>query len=96
MDHGSVLVFGGTGGIRREVARHYHQQGHEVTITGRDLERATTIAAEIGADVGALAFNLAEPGHDRRGPRRAGYGITAHLVGDCSDRSGSRHGRAGR
>jgi NAD(P)-dependent dehydrogenase (short-subunit alcohol dehydrogenase family) len=54
-------VVGGTGGIGREVARHYHEQGHAVTITGRDLERTRKIAAEIGADVSALAFDLAEP-----------------------------------
>ena len=40
MADGSVLVVGGTGGIGREVARHYHEQGHDVTITGRDIERA--------------------------------------------------------
>ena len=61
MADGCVLVVGGTGGIGREVARHYHEQGHDVTITGRDLERTATIASEIGADVGALAFDLAEP-----------------------------------
>ena len=61
MADGSVLVVGGTGGIGREVARHYHEQGHAVTITGRDIDRTKTIAAEIGAGVGALAFDLAEP-----------------------------------
>ena len=61
MGDGSVLVVGGTGGIGREVARHYHEQGHKVTITGRDLERTNGIASEIGGDVGALAFDLAEP-----------------------------------
>lgn len=61
MESGTVLVVGGTGGIGREVARHYHEHGHDVTITGRDPERASDIAAEIGAGVGALAFDLAEP-----------------------------------
>ena len=61
MDNGSVLVVGGTGGIGREVARHYHQQGHDVIITGRDPDRANNIANEIGSGVSALAFDLAEP-----------------------------------
>jgi NAD(P)-dependent dehydrogenase (short-subunit alcohol dehydrogenase family) len=61
MADGSVLVVGGTGGIGREVARHYHERGHDVTITGRDPDRTRAIASEMGADVGALAFDLAEP-----------------------------------
>ena len=36
MGDGSVLVVGGTGGIGREVARRYHERGHDVTITGRE------------------------------------------------------------
>lgn len=61
MDNGSVLVVGGTGGIGREVARHYHQQGHDVIVTGRDPDRTNDVANEIGPGVGALAFDLAEP-----------------------------------
>ncbi len=61
MGDGSVLVVGGTGGIGREVARHYHAKGEDVTITGRDPERTSSIAAEIGDGVGTLAFDLAEP-----------------------------------
>jgi NAD(P)-dependent dehydrogenase (short-subunit alcohol dehydrogenase family) len=61
MGTGSVLVVGGTGGIGREIARHYHRLDHDVTITGRNVERSNEIASEIGAGVGALAFDLAEP-----------------------------------
>lgn len=61
MGDGSVLLVGGTGGIGREAARHYHDQGHDVIITGRDHDRAAEIGGEIGDDVGALAFDLAEP-----------------------------------
>jgi NAD(P)-dependent dehydrogenase (short-subunit alcohol dehydrogenase family) len=78
MDNGSVLVIGGTGGIGREVARHYHQQGHDVTITGRDLDRATDIASEIGSGVGSLAFDLAQP--DTIADALSGVGAVSRLV----------------
>jgi NAD(P)-dependent dehydrogenase (short-subunit alcohol dehydrogenase family) len=78
MGDGCVLVVGGTGGIGREVARHYHEQGHHVTITGRNLERASKIATEIGPDVGALAFDLAEP--DTIAEALSGLGAVSRLV----------------
>jgi len=78
MGIGSVLVVGGTGGIGREVARHYHQLGHDVTISGRDIERSNEIAAEIGAGVGALAFDLAEP--DTIAEALSGLGPVSRLV----------------
>jgi NAD(P)-dependent dehydrogenase (short-subunit alcohol dehydrogenase family) len=59
MGDGSVLIVGGTGGIGREIAAHYHRGGHDVTITGRDPDRAGEIADELGVD--ALAFDLADP-----------------------------------
>ena len=78
MGDGSVLVVGGTGGIGREVARRYHERGHDVTITGRNLERTSTVASEIGADVGALAFDLAEP--DTIAEAISGLGAVSRLV----------------
>ncbi len=69
---------GGTGGIGREVARHYHEKGHTVTITGRDPERAAGIASEIGEGVGALAFDLAEP--ETIAAALAGVGPVSRLV----------------
>jgi NAD(P)-dependent dehydrogenase (short-subunit alcohol dehydrogenase family) len=62
MSDGSVIVVGGTGGIGREVARHYRDQGKPVVITGRDPDRAVARAAEIGDGVTGLGFDLAEPG----------------------------------
>lgn len=62
MTDGSVLVVGGTGGIGREIARHYHEKGFPVVITGRDAARSGAIAAEIGDGVTGLGFDLAEPG----------------------------------
>lgn len=61
MAEGTVLIVGGTGGIARQVARHYHERGDHVVITGRDVGRAAAIAADIGPDVGALGFDLSAP-----------------------------------
>lgn len=61
MGNGSVVVVGGTGGLGREVARHYAERGHPVTITGREPERAAAVAAEIGNGVTSLGFDLAQP-----------------------------------
>lgn len=61
MADGSVLVVGGTGGLGREVARHYHAQGAPVIITGRDSERCADIAAEMGAGIASLGLDLSHP-----------------------------------
>jgi len=39
MPNGLVLIAGGTGGVGRELAAHYHQRGKPVIITGRDGDR---------------------------------------------------------
>jgi NAD(P)-dependent dehydrogenase (short-subunit alcohol dehydrogenase family) len=61
MAEGRVLVVGGTGGLGREVARHYHERGKPVTITGSEQERAESVAADIGSGVDGLGFDLAQP-----------------------------------
>jgi NAD(P)-dependent dehydrogenase (short-subunit alcohol dehydrogenase family) len=61
MSDGAVVVVGGTGGIGREVARHYLEQGRSVVITGRDQERTESVAAELGGGSSAIGFDLAEP-----------------------------------
>ena len=61
MAEGSVLIVGGTGGLGREVARHYQSLGAPVIITGRDHGRSGKIAAELGDGVTGLGFALAEP-----------------------------------
>lgn len=61
MADGSVLIVGGTAGLGREVARHYHDEGERVIITGRDQERAEKVAAELGQGVSGLGFDLAKP-----------------------------------
>jgi len=66
----SVLVFGGTSGIGREIARYYADAGHRVTLAGRDADRAAAVAREIGGDTTGIACDLAEP-----------HGIAAALAG---------------
>ena len=61
MDRATVLIVGGTSGLGRDLARHYTELGRHVTITGRDLDRARAVAAELGDTVGAVAFDLGEP-----------------------------------
>ena len=61
MSDGLVVVVGGTGGLGREVARHYHEAGHDVVISGRDMERTNAVAAGIGDGVRGIGFDLSDP-----------------------------------
>jgi NAD(P)-dependent dehydrogenase (short-subunit alcohol dehydrogenase family) len=61
MADGAVLIVGGTGGLGRELAAHYVDQGREVIITGRDQDRASSIASELGGKASGLGFDLARP-----------------------------------
>jgi NAD(P)-dependent dehydrogenase (short-subunit alcohol dehydrogenase family) len=61
MADGVVLIAGGTRGIGRELAAHYHERGAPVVITGRDADRAPSVAAEIGPEVTGLGFDLSHP-----------------------------------
>ena len=61
MSEGVVLVVGGTGGLGREVARHYLDQGQEVVLTGSNQERSAGVAAELGDGATGLGFDLAQP-----------------------------------
>lgn len=78
MPDGSVVVVGGTGGIGREIARHYHDQGRDVVISGRDGDRATAIAAEIGEGVTGIGFDLSDP--EAIADALAGIGQVSYLV----------------
>lgn len=60
-EHGSVVVIGGTSGIGEQIARHYAEQGRDVVIAGRDLDRAASVARDIGDNVRGLALDLGEP-----------------------------------
>lgn len=61
MMDGTVIIVGGTGGIGREIARHYTGAGSPVVVTGRDQERAAAVAAELGGNATGIGFDLAQP-----------------------------------
>jgi len=84
MGAGAVVNVGGTGGIGCEIARHFQQRGDEVLITGRDSERAATIAAAIGGGVTGLGFDLSLP--DTIADALAGVGPVSRLVVTAIDR----------
>ncbi len=84
MGDGMVLVVGGTGGIGREVARHYLDLGREVVVTGRDPDRASAVAAELGEGATGLGFDLAEPAGIA--PALADLGPVSRLVLAAIDR----------
>lgn len=58
---GSVLVVGGTAGLGREVAAHYRKRGADVIVTGRDANKALSVAQQLGDGVTGLAFDLSRP-----------------------------------
>ena len=78
MPEGSVLIVGGTGGIGRELAARYHERGAHVIVTGRDADRSSGIAAEIGPGVVGLGFDLSQPETIADG--LAGVGPVSRLV----------------
>lgn len=78
MAEGSVVVVGGTGGIGREIARHYLVQGESVVITGSEQARAESIASELGEGAVGIGFDLAKP--DSIGDGLSGVGPVSKLV----------------
>ncbi|HEY7630923.1 MAG TPA: SDR family oxidoreductase [Thermoleophilaceae bacterium] len=61
MAEGAVVIVGGTAGIGRVLAQSYVDDGREVVITGRDAERAQSVAGELGASASGAGFDLADP-----------------------------------
>jgi NAD(P)-dependent dehydrogenase (short-subunit alcohol dehydrogenase family) len=57
----TMLVVGGTRGIGREIAKKYTGAGDSVVLTGREADRAESVAKEIGGDVRGIALELAHP-----------------------------------
>lgn len=78
MPDGLVLIVGGTAGLGREVAAHYAERGDRVIVTGRDADRASGVAAEIGEHVTGLGFDLSRP--ETIGAALADVGPVSRLV----------------
>ena len=78
MPDGLVLIVGGTAGLGREVAAHYAERGDQVIVTGRDADRASAVAAEIGEHVTGLGFDLSRP--ETIGAALADVGPVSRLV----------------
>jgi NAD(P)-dependent dehydrogenase (short-subunit alcohol dehydrogenase family) len=74
----SVLVVGGTSGLGLEIARYYANKGDQVTLTGRDADRAAAAAIQVGGDTTGLALDLAAP--KDIGPALAGIESVDGLV----------------
>jgi NAD(P)-dependent dehydrogenase (short-subunit alcohol dehydrogenase family) len=85
---GCVVVVGGTSGLGLEVARHYADRGREVVLTGRDRQRAETVAAEVGGRTGGLGLDLARP--EELAGRLAGVDRVGYLVLAAIERDENR------
>lgn len=57
----TIVVIGGTSGIGLELARDIVANGDRVILSGRDLDRCTDIAAQIGPAASAVAVDISEP-----------------------------------
>lgn len=58
---GSVVVIGASTGLGKAIAQHYADQGREVVLTSRDIDRAETTAKEIGGSARGVAVDLNRP-----------------------------------
>jgi NAD(P)-dependent dehydrogenase (short-subunit alcohol dehydrogenase family) len=73
-----ILVVGGTSGIGREIATRFAGEGWSVTLTGRDADRASEVAAEVGGGATGIAVDLSRP--DELPAALADVGPVDHLV----------------
>ncbi len=78
MPEGSVVVVGGTGGLGKEIASHYLEEGSPVVLTGSTQERAEAVAAELGDGATGIGFDLSDPAAIR--PALSGLGPVSYLV----------------
>jgi NAD(P)-dependent dehydrogenase (short-subunit alcohol dehydrogenase family) len=89
-DAGAVVVVGGTGGLGREIARHYLDRGRSVVLTGRDPGRARSVAGELSTGTAGsgtasgIGLDLTDPGGVATA--LAGVGPVGHLVLSAIDR----------
>jgi NAD(P)-dependent dehydrogenase (short-subunit alcohol dehydrogenase family) len=83
----SALVVGGSGGLGREIARHFASRGDEVIVTSRSADRAEAAADEIGGATRGLAIDLADPETIEKA--LADVGELDHLVITAIEQSGN-------
>ena len=57
----NAVVVGGTQGIGKEVVRALANQGRDVILTGRSLDGARDVAAQVGPNVTGLSLDLSLP-----------------------------------
>ena len=84
----SVVVVGGTSGIGREIAKTFADRGREVVLTGRDADRAASVASEIGGRARGIALDLARP--QEIADRLSDVGTVDYLVLTAIDRDENR------
>jgi NAD(P)-dependent dehydrogenase (short-subunit alcohol dehydrogenase family) len=84
MNAGAEVVIGGTGGLGREISKHYLDRGREVVLSGRDLDRAAAVATELGGKSRGITLDLTRP-HEI-GAALADVGPVDHLVLSAIDR----------
>ena len=85
---GCVVVVGGTSGLGLEVARHYADGGREVVLTGRDRQRAETVATQLGGKARGVGLDLARP--EELADRLADVGQVGYLVLAAIERDENR------
>lgn len=61
MGSGPVVIVGGTSGIGKALAAEFAGRGRPVVLTGRNAERASQVAKEIGGDATGVAVDLGFP-----------------------------------
>lgn len=83
-DAGCVVVVGGTSGLGLEIVKHYAGQGRDVVLSGRDADRAKSIAASVGDTARGVALDLAQP--EQIAGALADVGPVARLVLAAIDR----------
>lgn len=60
-DAKTIVIVGGTSGIGLELAKRRVAVGDDVVITGRDGDRCSAVAAEVGARCSGVAVELSDP-----------------------------------
>jgi len=74
----SLLVIGGTSGIGLEIARRGVARGDQVVVSGRDAERASQVAKELGGGASGIGVDIAKC--EQIAPGLAGVSSVDHLV----------------